>query len=141
MPLGAVEDSIHLLARIRHLLLDADLVRIEVHQASGDAQPTRAEKALVDPRRPQDVRAEIPDEGHRREPQHPACHEHRNARGIGERRRDEQAVRDDYQLALGAKLEREVVGGRARVEGDGLALVDHRRRRAGDRALPLDLET
>ena len=41
---------------------------------------------------------------------------------------------------LRAQLEREVVGGRARVERDCLALVDHRRGSARDRALALDLE-
>ena len=65
---------------------------------------------------------------------------HGDPRRVGERRRDEQPVRDDDELPLRAQLEREVVRGRARVERDRLALVDHRRGRARDRALPLDLE-
>ena len=52
----------------------------------------------------------------------------------------EQAVRDDDELALRPELEREVVGGRARVERDRLALADHRRRRPRDRLLALGLE-
>src|SRR5207247_10439509 len=129
MPLVADAYPTHLPPRLRHRLLDADLVRIEVHQAAGDAQSTRTEKALVDPRRSKDVRAEIPDERHSREPQHPARHEHRDSRRIGERRRDEQAVRHDYQLPLGTKLEGEAVSGRAAVEGDGPTPVAQRRRR------------
>ena len=52
----------------------------------------------------------------------------------------EEAVRDDDELVLRAQLEREVVRGRARVERNGFALVDHRRRGPSDRALPLDLQ-
>ena len=74
------------------------------------------------------------------EPQRPAGDEHGDPGGVGERGRDEQAVRDDDELALRAQLEREVVRRRARVERDGLALADDRRGRARDRALPLDLE-
>ena len=74
------------------------------------------------------------------EPQRPAGDEHGDPGGIGERGRDEEAVRDDDELALRAQLEREVVGRRARVERDCLALADHCRCGARDCALPLDLE-
>ena len=83
---------------------------------------------------------QIADERHRRHAQDAAGQKHRDPGGVGERRRDEQAVGDHDELPLGAELEREVVGGRARVECDGLALVDHLGRCARDRALRVDLE-
>ena len=140
MPLRSVEDAEHLLAGIRHLLLDPHLVRVQIHQTALETEAARAEEALVDPRRAQHVGAEVADERHRRQPQHAAGDENRDARRVGERRRDEQTVRDDDELALRAQLERQVVRGRARVERDRLALVDHLRGRARDRPLPLDLE-
>ena len=83
----------------------------------------------------EDVGAEIADERHRRQAQHPAGDEHGDAGGVRERRRDEQAVRDHDELPLRAELEREVVRGRARVERDRLALVrPSRPRRARSRA-------
>ena len=140
VPLRAVEDPVDLLAGVRHLLLDPHLVGVQVHQPALEAEAARAEEALVDARRAQHVGAEVADERHRREPQHAAGDEDGDAGRVGERGRDEQAVRDDDELALRAQLEREVVRRRARVERDGLALADHRRRRARDRALALDLE-
>ena len=140
MPLRPVEDPVDLLAGVGHLLLDAHLVRVQVHQAALEAEPARAEEALVDAGRPQHVGAEIADERHRRQTEHAAGDENGDAGCVGERGRDEQAVGHDDELALVAQLEREVVRGRARVECDRLALADQRRRGAGDRALPLDLE-
>ena len=83
---------------------------------------------------------EVPDERHRREAQDPAGEEHRDPGRVGQRGRDEQAVRDDDELPLRAQLECEVIRGRAGVERDRLALVDHLGCGAGDRALRLDLE-
>ena len=140
VPLGAVEDPVHLLAGVRHLLLDAHLVRVEVHQAAREAQAPRAEEALVDPRRAKHVCAEVADERHRRQAQHPAGDEDGDPRSVGERGGDEQPVGDDDELTLRAQLEREVVRGRARVQRDRLAFADHGGRRARDRALLLDLE-
>ena len=55
--------------------------------------------------------------------EHAAGDEHGDARRVGERGRDQQAVRDDDELPLRAQLEREVVRGRARVERDRLAVA------------------
>ena len=84
--------------------------------------------------------AEIADERHGREPEHPAGDEHVDAGRVRQRSCDEDPVGDDDELALGAELEREVVGGRARIEGDRLAVADELRRLAGDRTLPVDVE-
>ena len=81
------------------------------------------------------VGADVADERHRRQAEHPAGDEHGDARRVGERRRDQEAVRDDDELALRAQLEREVVRGRARVERDRLALLDERGRGPRDRLL------
>jgi hypothetical protein len=59
---------------------------------------------------------------------------------IGEGCRDQHSIRDHDELALGAELEREVVGGRAGVEGDRFSVVDEGGGRAGDRLLAIDLE-
>ena len=140
MPLRAVDDAVHLLAGVRHLLLDAHLVRVEVHQPALEAEAARAEEALVDPRRPQDVRAEVAYEGHRGQPQHTAGDQHGDPRSVRQRGRDEEPVRDDDELAHRAQLEGEVVGGRAGVERDRFSVVHHRGRCAGDCALLLDLQ-
>ena len=140
MPLRPVEDPVHALARVGHLPLDADLVRIQVHQPPREAEAARAQEALVDPRRPEDVRAEVADERHRREPQRPAGHEHRDPGRVRECGCDEQAVRDHDELALRAQLEREVVRRRAGVERDCLTLADHLRGGVCDGPLPLDLQ-
>src|SRR5207249_10020090 len=48
VPLRPVEDAVHLLARVRHLLLDADLVGVEVHQsARKDRKSTRLNSSHV----------------------------------------------------------------------------------------------
>ena len=140
MPLRPVEDPVDRLAGVGHLLLDAHLVGVEVHEAAFEAEAAGAQEALVDPGRAEHVGAEIADERHGREPEHAAGYEHRDAGRVRQRGGDEQAVRDDDQLALLPQLERDVVGGRARVERHRLALLDHRRGGAGDRALMLDLE-
>ena len=129
-----------LLAGVGHLLLDPHLVRVQIHQAALEAEPARAEEALVDPRRAQHVGAEVADERHRGEAEHAAGDEHGDPGRVGERGGDQQAVRDDDELALAAQLEREVVRGRARVERDRLALAHQRGGRAGDGPLALDLE-
>ena len=49
---------------------------------------------------PQHARADVADERHRGQPQHPARDEHGDAGRVGERRRDPEAVRDDDELAL-----------------------------------------
>ena len=61
-------------------------------------------------------------------------------RCVRERGRDQQAVGDHDELALGAELQREVVGGRARVQRDRLALVHHLGCGPRDSPLRLDLE-
>ena len=141
MPFRAVKDPVDELAGVRHLLLDANLVRVQVHQPALETQAARTEEAFVDPRRPQHVGAEVADERHRRQPQRAAGDEHRDPGRVSERGGDEQAVRDDDQLPLRAQLEREVVGRRARVEGDCLPFADQRRCAARDRAFALHLET
>src|SRR5262249_60766010 len=99
-----------------------------------------AEEALVDPRRAEHLCAEVADEGHRRETQHAARDEHRDSGRICEGGGDEEAVRDDDELAFRAQLERQVVRRRARVERDGLPLPNELCRVARDRSLSLDLE-
>ena len=69
MPLRPVEDPVHLVARIGHLLLDPDLVRVQIHQAAREAEPARAEKSLVDTRRAEHVGTEVAHERHRRQAQ------------------------------------------------------------------------
>ena len=140
MPLRPVEDAEHLLAGIRHLLLDPRLVGVQIHQTALEAEPPRAEEALVDPRGAEHVRAEVADERHRRQPERAAGDEHGDARRVGERGGDQQPVRHDDELPLGAELEREVVGGGARIERDRLALVDERGRGTGDRLLAVGLD-
>src|SRR5262249_47919198 len=79
-------------------------------------------------------------ERHGGEPQHPAGDEHVDAGRVRERSGDQDPVRDHDELALRAQLQRQVVGGRARVEGDRLAVADQLRRLAGDCALAVDFE-
>jgi hypothetical protein len=74
------------------------------------------------------------------QPEHPARDQHRDPRSVGQRRGDQEPVRDDDELLLRAQLEREVVGRRARVERDRLALVHHGGCRACDGLLTGDLE-
>ena len=141
MPLRPVEDPDDSLARGGHLALDPHLVRVQVHEAAIEAEAAGAQEALADPRGAEDVGSEVADERHRMEPEHPSGHEDGDAGRVGERGGDQQAVRDDDELLLRAQLEREVVGGRARVERHGFALVDHRRGRLSDGPLPSDLQS
>ena len=140
MPLRPVDDPVHLVTRISHLLLDSDLVRVEIHQAAREAEPARAEKSLVDASRAEHVGAEVAHERHRRQAQDTAREQNSDPRSVRERGRDQQAVGDHDELALGAQLQREVVGGRARVQRDSLTLVHHLGCCPRDRTLRLDLE-
>ena len=135
MPFRAVEDRDDLLARGSHLALDLHLLGVEIEQTAVEADASHADEALVDSRAAQNVARRIADDGHCRQAEHPARHEHVDAGRIGKGDRIEQAVGDDDDLALLAQLERQVIGGRARVERNRLPVSDHRRRRSGDRAL------
>ena len=103
-------------------------------------EPARAQKAHVDAGGAQHLAAQVADQRHRRQAQQPAGHQHADARRVGQRGGDQEPVRDDHELALGAQLEGQVVGRRARVEGDRLALADERGGGPGDRPLARRLE-
>ncbi len=97
--------------------LEADLLRVQVHQAVLEPEPARAEEALVDPRRPQHVAREAADDRQRRAAQDPAGDDDADAGSLRQRRGDQEPARDDDQLPLPAQLEREVVRGRAGSRG------------------------
>ena len=140
MPLRPVEDPDHALARGSQLALDLHLVRVQVHEAALEAQAPSTQEALADPGRAKGVGSEVPDEGHRVEPEHAARDEDGDPRRVGERGGDEEAVRDDDELLLRAQLESEVVSRGARVQRNGFPFVDHRRRGLSDGTLPLDFQ-
>src|SRR5207342_2214350 len=126
VPLRLVEDRDDALARGHHLPLDLNLLRIEIHEPTIEADPTNSDKSLVDPRASQDVARRVSDDRHGRKPEHAAGNEDVPAWRISERDRVEQPVRDDDDLSLLPQLEREVVRRRARIERDRLAVADHR---------------
>ena len=61
MPLRPVGDADDVLARVRHLLLDPDLVRVQIHQPALDADAARAEEAPLEARVAKEVSAETAD--------------------------------------------------------------------------------